>query len=266
MPIHYKCPLCHQALFHTPSGFDCSNNHHFDQARQGYVNLMMNYHQNSGDHSTMIEARHHFLKQGYYQPLADALVDYLKPFKPKSMVDLGCGEGYYTDQLCAGLSLEEAFGFDLSKKAIQLASRHYKNCSFAIASIADVPCFDESFDITCNLFSTLYYEEMARITKPGGLVICVNSGVNHLYELKQALYEHVIPNTPIDFSNPWLDIIHQETIKSTITLNTQDLNALIDMTPYAYKTAKSDLTRVKQYPALTTDIEFSITVMKKNNT
>ncbi len=36
----YRCPLCQQALLLDEKSYRCENNHSFDQAKQGYVNLL----------------------------------------------------------------------------------------------------------------------------------------------------------------------------------------------------------------------------------
>ncbi|MCV5989822.1 23S rRNA (guanine(745)-N(1))-methyltransferase, partial [Escherichia coli] len=47
--MNYQCPLCHQPLSLTEKTFKCENNHQFDLAKEGYVNLMPAHHKRSKD-------------------------------------------------------------------------------------------------------------------------------------------------------------------------------------------------------------------------
>ncbi|MEF1296891.1 23S rRNA (guanine(745)-N(1))-methyltransferase, partial [Vibrio parahaemolyticus] len=63
--MNYQCPLCHQPLSLTEKTFKCENNHQFDLAKEGYVNLMPAHHKRSkdpGDNKEMMQARRRFLE------------------------------------------------------------------------------------------------------------------------------------------------------------------------------------------------------------
>jgi 23S rRNA (guanine745-N1)-methyltransferase len=90
------CPFCQLPLSESGNIFVCANNHTFDIAREGYVNLLRK--KQLGDTKEMLVARRQFLEQGYYQPLSDQLNEliyaYLSSSAPR-VLDAGCGEGYY---------------------------------------------------------------------------------------------------------------------------------------------------------------------------
>ena len=69
--MNYQCPLCHQPLTLSVKTFKCENNHQFDMAKEGYVNLMPAHHKRSkdpGDNKEMMQARRRFLEGKYYDP------------------------------------------------------------------------------------------------------------------------------------------------------------------------------------------------------
>ena len=73
----YRCPLCQQALLLDEKSYRCANNHSFDQAKQGYVNLLpvqFKHSKEPGDNKAMVQARRAFLDKGYYQPLLDSML------------------------------------------------------------------------------------------------------------------------------------------------------------------------------------------------
>jgi len=70
----YICPLCRSELVQDGKQWRCGQNHSFDQAKEGYVNLLPVQKKNSrdpGDNKQMMQARRAFLNAGYYQALSD---------------------------------------------------------------------------------------------------------------------------------------------------------------------------------------------------
>lgn len=247
-----RCPHCGQPLIASPAGFDCENRHHFDRARQGYVNLYISQKQNHGDDALMVQSRHRFLQAGYYEPLLMALLTEINTLQPDNIVDLGCGEGYYTRAL-----RQPTLAIDLSKEALRYL-RPTPTLQPVLASISQIPLFDKSADLVLNLFSPLYPDEIERILAPNGHVITVQVGVNHLLELKQALYPEVLLNP--EPQNPFVNLerIHSQTVEFNLHLEQAALSDLIDMTPYTYRTPKAAIERVKALSTLDVRCSFVI--------
>ena len=66
-----KCPVCNHLLSKEGNTFKCENNHTFDLAKEGYLNLLLNAKKTSGDSKEMMAARRDFLAKGYYEKLSD---------------------------------------------------------------------------------------------------------------------------------------------------------------------------------------------------
>lgn len=58
--------------------------------------------------------REELLQGGYYQPLQHAVVALLKQLDVKTVLDIGCGEGYYTSAMQQ--VVEQCVGVDIAKK------------------------------------------------------------------------------------------------------------------------------------------------------
>ena len=121
----------------------CAKRHSFDMAKSGYVNLLLSKHIGKsvhGDNKMMVRARRDFLEKGYYSPLKDVLCSKAeKYFSGGTILDAGCGEGYYTtaifDKLeSAGIAVE-MYGIDISKAAAELAAKRRADIFFAAASV-----------------------------------------------------------------------------------------------------------------------------------
>ena len=119
------CPLCHEPLLCNGKSFSCDNGHSFDCAKQGQVNLLPVQQKRSrdpGDSKEMVQSRRDFLNQGLYLPLAAQLADLVCSLMAKrpsgvtssefTLLDAGCGEGYYLSHIADKLS---AAGFSLCR-------------------------------------------------------------------------------------------------------------------------------------------------------
>ena len=105
------CPLCGQTLATGASSWRCPNGHCFDVARQGYVNLLpvqQKHARHPGDTPAQVAARKRFLDAGFYAPIRDTALALLQPHLPPrpSLLDAGCGEGYYSAALAQALHAE----------------------------------------------------------------------------------------------------------------------------------------------------------------
>jgi 23S rRNA (guanine745-N1)-methyltransferase len=72
IPSPYLCPICQDSLNLTENkkSYCCAKNHHFDVAKEGYLNLLPAQHKKSkepGDSKAMMQARRNFLEADFYQ-------------------------------------------------------------------------------------------------------------------------------------------------------------------------------------------------------
>ena len=132
--IPFLCPVCCRPLMLTQSVYQCEKRHSFDLSRFHYVNLIRSSKKIHGDNAEMVKARTRFLQSGAYQPLKDQLTELIQSLNPSSVLDSGCGEGYYTE-LCETLKSCECFGIDLSKEALKQAGRSCPSVRFAAARL-----------------------------------------------------------------------------------------------------------------------------------
>lgn len=247
-----QCPLCTTEMTTTSSGLACSNNHHFDQAKQGYYNLLPVQHKASkqpGDDKLMVRARHEFLEANHYLPFSQALntllLDHLD-IQTGHILDAGCGEGYYLQQLADNIDKTERTisltGIDISKHAIQTACKRSRHHLWLVASAANAPLKNHSMDVIYSLFAPLNAMELHRLLKPEGVVIIASAGSKHLLELREQLYDDV-KSTSIDTQqllSSHFDHQTQQTVDFEISLDSSEaIQSLLKMTPHYWR-AKAD--------------------------
>ena len=270
----FRCPICGAPLTREPGHYTCPARHSYDIAKEGYTYLLPPNQKHSaapGDDKGMAAARRDFLSKGYYAPLLNALCREILSCAgdAPAILDTGCGEGYYTagiyQALCAAGKAPRMAGTDISKFILRHAAKREKGVEFAVASSYHLPLADESVDILLNCFSPLALEEFLRVLKPGGTFLYVVPAADHLWELKQVLYDNPYPNE--EKETPYEGFTYQSIVPvdADISLENQaDIHALFQMTPYYWKTPKSGAERLAALDTLTTRISFRIHVFRKN--
>ena len=260
------CPKCKKELMKSASGYNCPAHHHYDIAASGYVNLLL---QNSvkahGDNSEMILARRRFLAAGHYRPLLDKIIEVLKEKSFTSAVDCGCGEGYYTNALSNEFNTAQWVGLDLSKSAINLASKTRTSAVYAIASTAECPIQSASTELVLNIFSPIFEKELSRIVSSSGRVILVSPDEDHLLEMKEVLYPTVRLNPLPLFNFTTLTIEKTIPITFRMKIDTQEaMSDLLKMTPYAYHTPIEGINRYNELTQIDIRASFRLTILRKN--
>ncbi|HAV3553138.1 methyltransferase domain-containing protein [Acinetobacter baumannii] len=263
------CPVCRQRLELVSKTWRCEQGHSYDIAKQGYVNLHVVQHKHSknpGDTPESVDARRAFLQGGYYQPLQQALVHLLKDLKAKMVLDIGCGEGYYTSAMQQ--VVEQCIGVDIAKNAVQRAAKLNDKVTWVVGTGATLPVIDQSMDVCTSLFSPIPQTEILRVLKDDGYLIVVTPASDHLYAMREALFEQVNPHTPQKFVEQLQDLFElkeQQVIDAPLVLDQQALKNLIAMTPYAYKASPERRMQLEQKAHLQVTASFQIYLFQKRN-
>ena len=270
----FRCPLCSEPLIRDQRTYRCPNRHSYDIAKEGYTYLLPVNQKNStapGDDKGMAAARRAFLSKGYYRPLLEALCDLAVSMTgdAPTVLDAGCGEGYYTAGIHQALleagKMPRTAGIDISKFILRSAAKRSREIEFAVASSYRLPVADESMELLINCFSPLAAEEFHRCLKPEGAFLYVVPAAEHLWEMKQVLYDAPYRNE--EKLTPYAGFRYEKvvTVDTTITLESpEDIHNLFQMTPYYWKTPKAGAERLAALDKLTTRIAFHIHVFRKN--
>ena len=257
-----RCPVCGQTLANAGSALRCSAGHSFDVAKEGYVNLLTGGRRSGddrGDSREMARSRHRFLSADPYGILADGVGDVMASVCPDggTVLDICCGEGYYTDRLARRFPGNTYLGFDLSREMVRLASKRGCGASFFVANISAIPLADASVDFALHLFAPFHAQEFARVLRPGGTLVTAIPGRDHLLGLKEILYDRVRLNDEIAPDPGELRVTDRIRIRGELTLTEpEDILALLQMTPYYFRTPAEGVARLTNCGRLTTPIEF----------
>jgi 23S rRNA (guanine745-N1)-methyltransferase len=246
------CPVCQSVLVLEGKNLSCEKNHSFDQAKQGYFNLLLNTAKNSqspGDNAAMVKARQQFLDSGLYKSISDTVnqlvVDHFlsNPVESPMLLDLACGEGYYTQHLHYTLEDHQVqhslYGLDISKDAIKASAKREKSINWIVANGFKAPFKSHSLHCVLNMFNRVNSKSLHDLCHPQGKVIVASSAKFHLQQLKQAIYQQprfeefdMVATMENEFEH---DVRQQ--LDFTIKLKPENTQALLGMTPHAWRSS-----------------------------
>ena len=249
------CPICHNQLNRVDRSYVCSQNHSFDIARQGYVNLLTVQQKHSlapGDTREQVLSRRAFLEAGYYAPIAQTLTDTAKELGVTGeILDVGCGEGYYSSRLAGALGAPLT-GLDISKEAVRCAAAKYKDAAWLCATAAHIPVETGSAGLVTSLFALTMPEEFRRILRPDGYYFQVLAAQDHLLGLKSIIYDQLnfkekdtVPELP------GFALVKSVPIRFEFTVEGEQVQNLFSMTPHVFRIGKDGAERLRKTERLT---------------
>lgn len=272
------CPICELPLGREESAYRCAAGHSFDVAREGYVNLLRRPY--PGDTKEMLRARRAFLDAGHYRPLAEAVasrvVAHLAAARPDAatLLDAGCGEGYYTAAVCGALRQRlpglraDCYGLDVAKEAVRLAARRAPGATFVVGNVNDrLPFADASLAVVLDVFAPRNPAEFGRVLAPGGLLLVVIPGPGHLAEPRAALglleiepdkERHVATQLASAFV-----LADREALELPLRLSGVDLANLVAMSPSARHVAPEAYDRARQLDGFAATASFVLLALRR---
>lgn len=266
--MYYLCPLCTAPMGLIGRSWVCPQQHQFDIAKEGYVNLLPVQKKNSkdpGDNKEMMVARREFLNAGYYQALSDRVNQLAVEYAGAAtrLLDIGCGEGYYSHRLFEVFEQRHACrlqGIDISKSAIRFAAKRYPQLHFCVASAYEMPIASESIELALRIYAPSKREELQRIMAKEGILITVAPGPRHHFALKQKIYANPRLHPESEAVIDGFDCLHHERLTYQLELtDSQHIAHFLAMTPYAWKfTAEQKANFMLQ--GLSCELDFQIEV------
>ena len=245
----FACPICQENLTLVDSSLKCNNRHSFDLAKFGYINLAPQIKQSANYDKENFQNRQQILEAGFYQAILEGISDLLatKP-SAKTVLDIGCGEGFYSRKLQEANPDKIFYAFDISKDSVQIAAKSEPNwaVNWFVGDLARLPIKNTSMDILLDIFSPANYGEFQRVLSKDGILIKVIPTENHLKEIRQIVQDQL---TKKDYSNQDIKEHFQEhfSIQTsqiaslTKPITAEQRQALLSMTPLLFHVDQSKI-------------------------
>ena len=270
---NFICPVCGEELITNEKSLSCKNNHNYDLAKSGYVNLLLSQQikaKHHGDDKLMVRARQAFLNKGYYAPLLENILEMTAKYANPGcrILDAGCGECYFTANIRGHLINRQAdpqmFAVDISKDALSAGARRDPNIELAVASVFRLPVRDNSCDMLLSIFAPFCGVEFRRVLHADGIMIRAVPLERHLWSLKSAVYASPYENETDGAAPEGFSLLEKREIRETVHLScNEDIVNVFAMTPYYYKTGAEDQKKLRHLSALDTETQFGIFACQK---
>lgn len=245
----FACPLCQEKLTLVETSLKCSNRHSFDLAKFGYVNLAPQIKQSANYDKENFQNRQQILEAGFYQAILKGISDLLATNpSAKTILDIGCGEGFYSRKLQETHPDKTFYAFDISKDSVQIAAKSEPNwaVNWFVGDLARLPIKDASMDVLLDIFSPANYGEFRRVLSKDGILIKVIPTENHLKEIRQMVQDQL---TKKEYSNQDIKEHFQEhfstqssqIVSLTKPITAEQRQALLSMTPLLFHVDQSKI-------------------------
>ena len=245
----FACPICQENLTLVESSLKCENRHSFDLAKFGYVNLAPQIKQSANYDKENFQNRQQILEAGFYQAILETISDFLATNpSAKTVLDIGCGEGFYSRKLQEVHPDKTFYAFDISKDSVQIAAKSEPNwtVNWFVGDLARLPIKDASMDVLLDIFSPANYDEFRRVLSKDGILIKVIPTENHLKEIRQMVQDQL---TKKDYSNldikehsqEYFSIQACQIASLTKSITAEQRQALLSMTPLLFHVDQSKI-------------------------
>lgn len=252
----FACPNCQNPLQKVHNSLKCANNHTFDLSKFGYVNLLGGKKVDDHYSKESFENRQLILERGYYDHILDGIHAFLQAHSELgSVLDVGCGEGFYSRQLIDQLD-KEFLAFDISKDSVQIAAKSDQSrlVKWFVSDLVHLPIQKKSIDCILDIFSPANYGEFKRVLTEQGLLLKVVPTEKHVQELRGKV-AHLLKGDGysnqkiLNHLQESLEIVEEQELTATLTCSPEERDAFIQMTPLLFNVNKeaidfSDVTQI----------------------
>ncbi|MCX4703694.1 putative RNA methyltransferase [Streptomyces sp. NBC_01373] len=244
-----RCPTCRTGLHPDRGTLRCAAGHTFDIARHGYVSLLTGTRATSGDDAAMARARDRFLSTGRYDPIRQAVTRLAADAVPEqdTVVDVGCGTGYYLAGVLDQLPGARGLGLDTSARALRSAARAHERAAAATWDVfCPFPLADGVADVVLDVFAPRNPSEFRRVLRPTGRLVVVRPTGRHLAELRGQV-PGMVAIDPAKEQRlhqalaPFFEAAETEHVEYATSLTRMEALDLVGMTPSARHVKRADL-------------------------
>jgi 23S rRNA (guanine745-N1)-methyltransferase len=259
-----RCPSCGAELSPADGALRCPQRHSFDLARHGYVGLLTGARATSGDDGPMARARRDFLAAGRYAPVRDAVAELAaeadlvgrpgRQARPATVVDVGCGTGYYLAGVLDALPGAVGLGLDTSAHALRVAAKAHERAAAATWDVfRPFPIASEQVDVVLDVFAPRNPAEFHRVLRPGGVLVVVRPFGGHLAELRSQVTQMVTVDPDKERRlhqalDPYFEPARTVEVEYTTPLTRQEAVDLVLMTPSARHVTEAELSDDGELP------------------
>ncbi|GAA3021928.1 putative RNA methyltransferase [Tetragenococcus solitarius] len=260
----FQCPICQAKMQAEQTSLCCNNGHQFDLSKKGTL-YFLNHQVKTEYQKKMFDHRRIMIRSGMYQPLLAFISAYCKN---EQVLDVGCGEGSFLQEIAQTVEIQPSIGFDIAKEAVYLATEDRHNIFWCIADLTHMPFAKQTFSTILNILSPSNYAEFSRVLQKDGQVIKVVPQSYYLKELREAFYpddaskqnysnEQVIQKFKQTFS-----LSYYKRMTYTFKIPKEKQLSLLEMSPLEWDVSAKQKEKLRQSPLEKITIDLDVLIGK----
>lgn len=271
----FRCPICKGSIKNvTENSVICKNNHCFNMSKKGYINLIKNNNKTIYD-KDLFEARSKIYDQKVYEILSEEIINIVDKYttgeKINYVLDAGCGEGYYLNQLYLDEKINKKcrlIGIDIAREGVALATRFENRVFWSVSDLSNLPFDDNKIDVILDILSPSNYREFARVLNKKGIIIKVIPEENYLQEIRNQIAAYIKKDkysnkNIVDVFESNLDIVYEKRI--TYKVKDFNLEDFIKMTPLTSSLTQNQIDELAESGINSITIDLKVVVGREKD-
>ena len=257
------CPVCGGDMVRTGDDFACGRGHRVNVNRRGCLNFLSQPVKGCYD-AAMFQARRRVFAAGCYRPVADA-VERMLPPDPQRLLDAGCGDGWYLNELLTRHPDWQGAGVDISRDAILQATDQPCTALWCVGDLRRLPFRDGAFTVVLDILTPASYEEFRRVLRPEGRLIKVYPGSGYLRELRAARNMQPYAEGQVeDYLKEKAQVLSEARVTYTLPVTAALWRDFVWMTPLNQDLSEEEKERLALLPAETVTVDLHVAAVKLN--
>ena len=258
-----RCPVCGGDMVRTGDDFACGRGHRVNVNRRGCLNFLSQPVKGCYD-AAMFQARRRVFAAGCYRPVADA-VERMLPPDPQRLLDAGCGDGWYLNELLTRHPDWQGAGVDISRDAILQATDQPCTALWCVGDLRRLPFRDGAFTVVLDILTPASYEEFRRVLRPEGRLIKVYPGSGYLRELRAARNMQPYAEGQVeDYLKEKAQVLSEARVTYTLPVTAALWRDFVWMTPLNQDLSEEEKERLALLPAETVTVDLHVAAVKLN--
>lgn len=252
------CPVCGERLERQQDCFRCVQGHTINVNKKGFLNVLSRQTDGCYDESLFL-SRQQVFQSGCYLPVLDEIIRLLPSF-PCKILDAGCGEGWWLNQILSRRNDCTGTGIDISRDAIHRATDWPCEGLWMVGDLRHLPFGSQSFDVILDVLTPASYSEFRRLLKPNGILIKIYPEEQYLREIREARGMTLYQAGQVDaYLHENARVLSSVRVTSTIPVTPDLWSHFVRMTPLNQDMSSEDLDRLAASPLSTITIDLSVT-------
>lgn len=256
-----RCPSCGQPLCRAGEDFACERGHRVNVNRKGCLNFLSAPVDSCYD-AALFQARRRVFAAGCYQPVAEAMAGMLPP-TPQRLLDAGCGDGWYLNELLSKHEAWQGAGVDISRDAIFQATDQPCTALWCVGGLRRLPFRDGTFTAVLDVLTPANYGEFRRVLAPEGLLLKVYPGAGYLRELRAARDMEPYAEGQVEaYLREKAQVTQEKRVTVTAPVTPELWRDFVWMTPLNQDLSDDEKETIARQPASTVTVDLHVAAVR----